>query len=288
MFKGRTTTTLPLVWWLLFVTPSILLARGLEEEEDFTVTEEELDSSHSHQGNDEVFVPTKEWQTVKEGQHIPPGLHVRMDLQTGLKEAKLLDESTEESTGVSEMNTDTQGFKGDFGAILTGEEGQRTQLYGKSDRRGVINKRTKVFSAGEVASMLEDINDDTIDLSNLPQIASSGSPDTGFNYVASHEHPETRNPEKSKPSAHTKDLPVTLHHDVEAMLNLSKVLSNKTSSVQELCQALEELEDYVHQINNAKDLNGIGGLVLVVRLLNHTHPDVKKWAARVIGSASQR
>ncbi|KAH8382692.1 hypothetical protein KR009_004833 [Drosophila setifemur] len=39
------------------------------------------------------FVATSEWQVIAEGQAIPKGLHVRINLQTGLKEAKLLDES---------------------------------------------------------------------------------------------------------------------------------------------------------------------------------------------------
>ncbi|XP_037709976.1 nucleotide exchange factor Sil1 isoform X2 [Drosophila subpulchrella] len=39
------------------------------------------------------FVATKEWQVIAEGQGIPKGLHVRINMQTGLKEAKLLDES---------------------------------------------------------------------------------------------------------------------------------------------------------------------------------------------------
>lgn len=39
----------------------------------------------------EVFQPTAEWQTIQLGQGIPPGLHVRMNLQTGQKEAKLMD-----------------------------------------------------------------------------------------------------------------------------------------------------------------------------------------------------
>lgn len=38
-----------------------------------------------------VFEPTNEWQVIKPGQSIPPGLHVRIDMQTGLKEAKLMD-----------------------------------------------------------------------------------------------------------------------------------------------------------------------------------------------------
>lgn len=39
------------------------------------------------------FQPTNEWQVVREGQSVPKGLHVRLDMQTGLQEAKLLDET---------------------------------------------------------------------------------------------------------------------------------------------------------------------------------------------------
>ncbi|XP_057367633.1 nucleotide exchange factor SIL1-like [Daphnia carinata] len=42
--------------------------------------------------DEKKFIPTKEWQVVAEGQGIPPGLHVRIDMQTGVKEAKLLEE----------------------------------------------------------------------------------------------------------------------------------------------------------------------------------------------------
>lgn len=38
----------------------------------------------------EIFVATNEWQEIKPGQAIPQGLHVRMDMQTGKKEARLM------------------------------------------------------------------------------------------------------------------------------------------------------------------------------------------------------
>ena len=37
------------------------------------------------------FVATKEWQDIQEGQSVPAGLHYRMNLQTGRKEAKLME-----------------------------------------------------------------------------------------------------------------------------------------------------------------------------------------------------
>lgn len=39
----------------------------------------------------EVFQPTSEWQAIRPNQGFPAGLHVRMNLQTGEKEAKLMD-----------------------------------------------------------------------------------------------------------------------------------------------------------------------------------------------------
>ena len=38
------------------------------------------------------FVASKEWQEIQDGQHVPSGLHYRMNLATGKKEAKLMEE----------------------------------------------------------------------------------------------------------------------------------------------------------------------------------------------------
>ena len=48
-----------------------------------------------------VFKATDRWQEIKPGQSIPPGLHVRVDLQTGMKEAKLLSNEEENIGGAS-------------------------------------------------------------------------------------------------------------------------------------------------------------------------------------------
>lgn len=45
----------------------------------------------------EDFEATDEWQDVKEGQKIPPGLHVQMDFKTGKKQAKRMKKSTKPS-----------------------------------------------------------------------------------------------------------------------------------------------------------------------------------------------
>ncbi|CAG8599695.1 9548_t:CDS:2 [Ambispora leptoticha] len=40
-----------------------------------------------------VFQPTNEFQNVLEGQEVPAGLHIRVDINTGMKQAKLLDDA---------------------------------------------------------------------------------------------------------------------------------------------------------------------------------------------------
>ncbi|KAJ0409763.1 hypothetical protein ATCC90586_001076 [Pythium insidiosum] len=52
------------------------------------------------QSNVPEFVPTEEWQEILPGQSIPPGLHVRMNLETGKKEAKLITDDDDESEAV--------------------------------------------------------------------------------------------------------------------------------------------------------------------------------------------
>ena len=53
-------------------------------------------------GYTEDFVATKDWQEIKEGQKVPGGLHYRMNLETGKKEAKILEpENSDEKEKVT-------------------------------------------------------------------------------------------------------------------------------------------------------------------------------------------
>ena len=51
-----------------------------------------------------MFIPTSEWQTIKKDQGIPRRLHVRLNVQTGLKEAKLLEEKNHVGKRISSTN----------------------------------------------------------------------------------------------------------------------------------------------------------------------------------------
>ncbi|GAB0093004.1 Nucleotide exchange factor Sil1 [Sergentomyia squamirostris] len=57
----------------------------------------------SSEDND-TFIPTREWQKIREGQKVPPGLHYRINLETGEKEAKILDENENKNHSRSSLS----------------------------------------------------------------------------------------------------------------------------------------------------------------------------------------
>ena len=87
----------------LLVLAFFLLNSALSQNDIVLVENQETEETTSPapesflKAGSEEFVATHEWQSIKPDQSIPKGLHVRINLQTGEREAKLLDTSNEES-----------------------------------------------------------------------------------------------------------------------------------------------------------------------------------------------
>ncbi|KAE8646749.1 nucleotide exchange factor SIL1 [Cucumis sativus] len=64
-------------------------------------------------------------------------------------------------------------------------------------------------------------------------------------------------------------------------------LKNSSLSLEDRHRALQELLVLVEPIDNANDLDKLGGLAVLTRELNHVDPDVRKIAAWILGKASQ-
>ncbi|XP_070769553.1 nucleotide exchange factor SIL1 [Enoplosus armatus] len=73
---------------------------GGEEEEEVTVYDDE--------GDLEVVQPTEEWQTLKAGQAVPAGSHVRLNLQTSQREVRLGEEQLKYWTQEHREKEETQ------------------------------------------------------------------------------------------------------------------------------------------------------------------------------------
>lgn len=246
----------------------------------------------------DAFYPTHEWQVVREGQSIPTGLHIRMNLQTGLKEARLLDEGELVHAGkkilyhhvsyklmklkipsihihVGDSESNRVG-KNTFG------DPRRPNHYGHSDRRGIINKYSRPFTQEQVAEMLDKLNKEPPESSQVPLLSAATSSDSHKTASNVHHHSNHHLPSLDEVKHH-----LSVHSEVKLMMEQVQTLTREQEPT-ELVTALEDLEYHVHQIDNARDLDTVGGLRILVTLLNHSNSDVAAASAHVIGSAAQR
>ncbi|XP_050438496.1 nucleotide exchange factor SIL1 isoform X2 [Adelges cooleyi] len=86
------------------------------------------------------FVPTHEWQTIEKDQAIPAGLHVKLNLETGEKQAKLIDDNkNDQSTSANNL------------AIVAQNETEKATT-------GVPKASSRFRSYDEIKKDLKDIN----------------------------------------------------------------------------------------------------------------------------------
>ncbi|KAK7291575.1 hypothetical protein RIF29_06832 [Crotalaria pallida] len=80
---------------------------------------------------------------------------------------------------------------------------------------------------------------------------------------------------------------IKMPSDAELMKIAINDLNNLSLSLEDRYRALEELLELVEPIDNANDLNKLGGLLAVTRELNHSDPGIRTVAAWILGKASQ-
>ncbi|XP_061337756.1 hsp70 nucleotide exchange factor FES1 isoform X2 [Gastrolobium bilobum] len=80
---------------------------------------------------------------------------------------------------------------------------------------------------------------------------------------------------------------IKMPSDAELMKIAINDLNNVSTSLEDRNRALQELLELVEPIDNANDLNKLGGLLAVMRELNHSDPGIRTVAAWVLGKASQ-
>lgn len=178
------------------------------------------------------------------------------------------------------VTNDLSGGRGSFG------DPRRPHHYGHSDRRGIISKSSKAFTREQLSEMLEKLNEKSSELSEVPLLSttSSSSSSSSDEPTVSSNHDDDHH----LPSLEDVKRLLSVHSEVELMFEHMQTLARAPETAPgELVAALDELEYHVHQIDNARDLDTIGGLRMVVLLLNHTDSDVAAAAAHVLGSAAQ-
>ena len=159
---------------------------------------------------------------------------------------------------------------------------RRPNHYGHSDRRGIINKYSRPFTQEQVAEMLDKLNEEPPESSHVPLLSAATSSDSYKTASNVHQNSNHHLPSLDEARHH-----LSLHPEVKLMMEQVQTLT-KEQEPSELVTALEDLEYHVHQIDNARDLDAVGGLRILVSLLNHNNSDVVAASAHVIGSAAQR
>lgn len=160
----------------------------------------------------EDFVATDSWQEIQEGQKVPAGLHYRINLETGKKEAKILD--------------DSNAKKNENAPIIASSENQNDE----EELEKISPERLK-----EMQDILAKLN---------------------------------------------------MNKDVE---NIKTLMANFDNSSQDAKLAiLEDLDFYMHQIDNARDFVTLNGLTQIIRpALTCGIMEIVAKAAIVLGSSAQ-
>ncbi|ELT97086.1 hypothetical protein CAPTEDRAFT_220900 [Capitella teleta] len=295
----------------------------------------------------EEFVPTSEWQTVKKGQAIPHGLHVRLNMETGVNEAKLLDDEEPapkkiagDSHGEASLCNNLKAEKA-LHAVEAGINYQLDILF-STYSSGTLNKQLwplefESFVGTDVVSIADSLPGGRLDIMKQAileamaeldesQLSEGERPDPEYQYWKAGDREGILN--RKKDSFTQKELKEALkkfkanQDDVKdpgvspkvkgqqfrsmeeikddfkemnlAMKSENEILSDLIKRYQQVALEpeeraviLEDLEYYLHQVDNAVDFCNMGGMALLMDDLNSTVAQVKSQAALALAAAMQ-
>ncbi|XP_076878649.1 nucleotide exchange factor SIL1 isoform X2 [Brachyhypopomus gauderio] len=138
--NGKVRLKMALILWYLCLhlvcTNTEKFPTALTIKEDLDDLNIEEDAHDSDPEDMEVFYPTDKWQTLKPGQAVPAGSHVRLNLQTGQREAKLGE-----------------------------DEGLKLKYWTDGKRQGMVNQNAASFTHQELKEALKKFKKEADDVS---------------------------------------------------------------------------------------------------------------------------
>lgn len=217
-----------------------------------------------------VFIPTREWQTVEPDQVLLPGLHIRMNLQTGLKEAKLMDGDDGKEYQESLERLRRTGHTGLTQAVISSESPMSEDLL----------PSTKNKEDPKAALMRENIIEALKNIKNEDSLTPKELGDEALKAKG-----------KFRSYGELKkdfdDLNLAVETDLEILTRLIDQYHTSYSD-NDRVSILEDLEYLVHQFDNAISFVDMGGLnQIVLTGINSSSTEVKQGALHLLGSAVQ-
>ncbi|XP_005188495.1 nucleotide exchange factor Sil1-like [Musca domestica] len=223
----------------------------------------------------QTFIATHEWQEIPEGQGIPQGLHVRINLQTGKKEAKLLDEADESSSDpLKVMHKD--------GALsVLPDEYETVKEEDDDDDNDESNGKE---AAGGKAKKVKHLDE------ALKRIGIDYTPEEKLENIKREfrSYEELKKTFEGMRKAFKSDGEIIIQL-IEEFHNVTKDNKDVEARVKIQTQILESFNYLMSQYDNAQLFVEQGGLdhVILPTLVNQTHVGLKVEVMRVLGAMCQ-
>ena len=225
------------------------------------------------------FEPTHEWQAVQAGQAIPPGLWVRIDMTTGEKTARLLPTEEEEEQSNQAADGQTEQLQSAGLVIVPAAD---SDAPGEAYEDDEVAREREADAASEsystrdddapisvtVLSNAEDAPAGTLAATALDLPPSTFSTPTPAQLSALKLARAARLREIAEAFQPTDDLAIIKQLLSIVMKGGSPGPDEGAVGVDGVLQAMELLESLVHQVDNAADFVALGGLDMVLQMLD--------------------
>ncbi|KAF4042284.1 hypothetical protein GN244_ATG05654 [Phytophthora infestans] len=287
----------------------IVLALGAASAEEHGKVSVEITESEQDTTGVTVpeFVATNEWQTLLPSQGVPRGLHVRLNLETGKREAKLVDPDDAETEDImrsvvvdpNAKETTVTVSTDISGDIVTEDSNDDTLTVSEEEISEAIGKETTedikliVSEEDEAPPAEPNWNHEKIydALQALPEPPKVEGMDI-------HEAHEKLSPAEFRKQIVTlwKKRQAELKEALESLQDDAKYLGKLLGQFKEAEQkgdtegqlsVLEVLEWEVQDLDKTHVFNFIGGFGIIAEYLNSTNLPVRASAAWVVGSAAK-
>ncbi|KAE9358993.1 hypothetical protein PF008_g2423 [Phytophthora fragariae] len=253
------------------------------------------------------FVATNEWQELLPGQGVPRGLHVRLNLETGKREAKLVDPS-EEDTEVSMRSVVVDpNAKETTVTVSTDISGDIVSTEEDDDTLTVTDE---VVSEEDVEVSTDDSVSTDAEEDEAPPAEPNWNHDKIYDVLQAlpeppkvegmdiHEAHEKLTPAEFRKQIVTlwKKRQAELKEALESLQDDAKYLGKLLEKFKDAEQrgdtdgqtsVLEVLEWEVQDLDKTHVFNFIGGFGIIAEYLNSTNLPVRAHAAWVVGSAAK-
>ncbi|RHZ14619.1 hypothetical protein DYB31_012753 [Aphanomyces astaci] len=230
-----------------------------------------------------IFEPTHEWKEIQAHEHIPGGLHVRMNLQTGLKEAKLLEDDANQDKAAGPPRRHTGITTTDIYHTETSISTDNNDEHDEASSNGAVRDASGHVIGESLYNVLAQLPEPPqLDGMNIHEAYGKLTKEQFSAFIA--KVWKARQAELKEASAQIRD-------EVKYMQELIDTLvTPMTGDVDvheaNVIDALEKLEWEVQDLDKAKDFNTLGGLEATVHHLNASSYKVRSMvAAWVVGSA---